>query len=624
MTENSYLNGKTLVEQNLGIIDNFERDNEILVAAENSLIMFCRDNEIKSEAFTDLKQQMNDYIEVIQGLRSANDSDIADFKTLNNIVGDRVLDGAVIIEGKRESNRKKNLYSDLATSYAEKAEKYNMFGVSSVLSLPSLIKAQKYASLLEKEIDIYREYEKKENQYNQIMTETEKLFWAGEKTRYSAKFALEELKGNFIDGKYYPNMNASWRTSIVNSYYSRMYKSNADGTVELNMCEIKKTLGKEAKNITLREYEAITKAFMYADDNEMTEIIVGLMKEPVRTPKRTVDMRGAKHYVSGYSEWEIDRQKLSGLTICATYLAEDMLGLLQWAREADDNEVEIFVANSRESLLQRLTMLKAIGGIGKIRNECPVCDSHNAISGTRKAVCQCNNPDIYVETKYNDQGGIDAIDVSYTETVQVKENYFCGTSGRDSLIRIESTVKSGDIMGHTAKDIVYAFGNHLGFSSSIEEGCKFAAGQIEDQVLDEISEIAVKKTGAKLLELIPLGGDILEFYVDMSYEEEKKEYEKELIESSLLKIDAAQVYADFGCDANFVVYDTVDNQGTAIYPYVGEVTDEKIYECNTELGTNISRYSIFYKPNELYDVMENLKDNPKTRDAISQIIENRN
>ena len=68
----------------------------------------------------------------------------------------------------------------------------------------------------------------------------------------------------------------------------------------------------------------------------------------------------------------------------------------------------------------------------------------------------------------------------------------------------------------------------------------------------------------------------------------------------------------------------MDNQGTAIYPYVGEVTDEKIYECNTELGTNISRYSIFYKPNELYDVMENLKDNPKTRDAISQIIENRN
>ncbi|MBQ6996526.1 MAG: hypothetical protein IJN64_18890 [Lachnospiraceae bacterium] len=81
MTENSYLNPTDIKNQCSKATINLNKDNESIAVAEASMDLFINDSEIKGDAFDALKQQINDYKVVIQALRSANDSDIADFDT---------------------------------------------------------------------------------------------------------------------------------------------------------------------------------------------------------------------------------------------------------------------------------------------------------------------------------------------------------------------------------------------------------------------------------------------------------------------------------------------------------------------------------------------------------------
>ena len=601
MTENSYLNGKTLVEQNLGIIDNLERDNGILRAAGNTLTMFSEDNEIKSEAFDNLKQQLNDYVEVIQALRSANDSDIADFRTLNNLVGDRVLDGAVIQEAKRESNKKKDLYSDLATSYAEKAEKYNMFGVSSVLSLPSLIKAQKYASLLEKEIDIYNEYLAKENKYDYIQDNTGNLFSAGQKTRFSAKCALEGVKSSFVNGTYQPDMSASWRTDIVDSYSKRLLKTSADGAVELRMDEIKKILAKDASDIMPREYEALVKAFMYASDDEMEIFISYLMLEPDRYEAKYIDLHGGQVLDNAFAKWEVDKDKTEEMIEYLSNWADNILLVQQSeAIKADPDKYDEF-GSERDHIMQRATLLESVRAIRDYRGEYD--DEY---------------PPLDIETKYNEYGKIEYINVSFLQTIYVQGF----NHQRDSSIKIEYTDMSEDIVGKRAKKEIYSLGNYIGVYQLDDEVAKFGLGQVDDKLVDKIGEIAAEKVGKKFMaEAIPIIGDLIEFGIDMYSEKAADEYEEKMIEDSISRIDASQTYGYFDCDVNFVTYDTNEIAETVIYPYAGENTDSVIKAFNSELGMEVERQKIFSEANAVYEEIAELKKDPEKNKIIEDILD---
>ncbi|MEE0862546.1 MAG: hypothetical protein U0L79_06140 [Lachnospiraceae bacterium] len=605
MTENSYLNGKTLVEQNLGIIDNLERDNGILRAAGNTLTMFSEDNEIKSEAFDNLKQQLNDYVEVIHALRSANDSDIADFRTLNNLVGDRVLDGAVIQEAKRESNKKKDLYSDLATSYAEKAEKYNIFGMSSVLSLPSLIKAQKYASLLEKEIDIYNEYLAKENKYDYIQDNTGNLFSAGQKTRFSAKCALEGLKSSFVNGTYQPDMSASWRTDIVDSYSKRLWKTSADGAVELRMDEIKKILAKDASDIMPREYEALVKAFMHASDDEMEIFISYLMLEPDRYEAEYIDFHEGQVLDNAFAKWEVDKDKTEEMIEYLSNWADNILLVQQSEVIKADPDKYDELGSERDYIMQRATLLESVRAIRDYRGEYD--DEY---------------PPLDIETKYNEYGKIEYINVSFLQTIYVQGF----NHQRDSSIKIEYTDMSEDIVGKRAKKEIYSLGNYIGVYQPSDETGNFVLGEVNDKILDKIGETVAEKAstkiGKKLLsESIPIIGDLIEFHVDMKSEKAADKYEEKMIEDSISRIDASQMYSYFDCDANFVTYDTVEIAETVIYPYAGERTDGYIKAFNSELRMELDREKIFSEPNAVYEEIAELKKDPEKEKIIERIFD---
>ena len=605
MTQNSYLNGITLVEQNSGIISNLERDNGILRSARNTLTMFCEDNEIESEAFTKLKQQLNDYIEVTYALQSANDSDIADFKILNDIVEDKVLDGAVILECKSEATRQADKYFEKVAYYEKKAEKYNLFGFSTAFSMPSLIKAQKYASLHQKELEIYNEYSKKEDMYDYIQENTENLFTTGPQIRFTAKCALEGLKESFVNGTYHPDMSAKWRTDIVDSYSKRLWKTSTDGTVELRMGEIKKILSKDAADIMPREYEALVKAFMYASDDEMEIFITSMMKESYRYEERWVDFHEGQVLDNAFAQWEIDKDTTEEMIKYLSNWANNIL-LVQQSEEikADPDKYDE-LGLERDYIMQRATLLESVRAIRHYRGEYD--DEY---------------PPLDIETKYNEYGKIEHINVSFLQTIYIQGfNY-----QRDSSIKIEATDMSHDIVRKRAEKEIYSLGNYIGVYQPSDETGGFVCGQVNDKLLEKIGETVAEKASTKignriLTESIPIIGDLIEFHVDMCREKAADKYEQKMIEDNISKIDASQTYAYFECDANFVTYDTVELAETVIYPYAGEGTDDLIEAFNLELGMELDRDKVFCKPNAVYEEIVELKKDPEKEKIIERIFD---
>lgn len=134
MNENSYLNPTKMKEQCDSAIQKLENDNEAIRVAENSLNTFLNDSEIKSEAFDALKFQMSDYITVLQAMRTANNSDIADFATLKSAVGDEVLIGSNILEQKAAALRQKQQMRILHSIMKEKPRKPSGHGKVGIIT----------------------------------------------------------------------------------------------------------------------------------------------------------------------------------------------------------------------------------------------------------------------------------------------------------------------------------------------------------------------------------------------------------------------------------------------------------------------------------------------------------
>ena len=96
MKESDYLNPNDIKSQCDQAIHKLENDNETLDIVSKSVTAFSTDNEIKSVSFENLKQQLADYITVIDAIKSANAYDIAEFSTLKDLVGMKFLMGRIL------------------------------------------------------------------------------------------------------------------------------------------------------------------------------------------------------------------------------------------------------------------------------------------------------------------------------------------------------------------------------------------------------------------------------------------------------------------------------------------------------------------------------------------------
>lgn len=75
-----------MTEQCIRIIQNMEDDNETIEAVRRNLKNFMEDEEIQSEAFAALKQQMADYLLILDVMQGANNLDIQECQVVCAIV----------------------------------------------------------------------------------------------------------------------------------------------------------------------------------------------------------------------------------------------------------------------------------------------------------------------------------------------------------------------------------------------------------------------------------------------------------------------------------------------------------------------------------------------------------
>ena len=117
MNENSYLNPADIRTQCEEAIVNLEEDNRALGIMQKNIMAFIAEPTLVSQAFDALKQQMFDYLFVLQAMKSANEADIADYRLLKLMAVGQELNGSTILE-------QKDVALSLRKASEENAEKY--------------------------------------------------------------------------------------------------------------------------------------------------------------------------------------------------------------------------------------------------------------------------------------------------------------------------------------------------------------------------------------------------------------------------------------------------------------------------------------------------------------------
>lgn len=206
MKESDYLNPNDIKSQCDQAIHKLKNDNETLDIVSNSIAAFSTDNEIQSISFDNLKQQLADYITVIEAIKSANTYDIAEFSTLKDLVGDEVLDGANILSQMKTALHNKEFYLEKADEYELKKQTSNF-----VTDLYYSWKVSDYKQLAESSQKLYDEWKSKSDKYDEIEISTSILFSATSSLREAITTALNNMHGRFQSGAYIARTDSDWK-----------------------------------------------------------------------------------------------------------------------------------------------------------------------------------------------------------------------------------------------------------------------------------------------------------------------------------------------------------------------------------------------------------------------------
>ena len=216
MDSSSYLNPENIKAQCESAVHTLQNDNDALYKVGNSLDVFINDGEIKSSAFDTLKQQISDYQTIIQAMKTANDTDIADYETLECAIGNELLDGALIIEQKKNAEAMWKNNEQKAEEYRQKV--YSDFLI--IMIVPKLgeyymAMATYYSAVAYSGKLLYELWKRKEESYDEIENATSNLFAASEGMRAAIAVGISDITGAFQNGIYMPDMRSGWRAKVV-------------------------------------------------------------------------------------------------------------------------------------------------------------------------------------------------------------------------------------------------------------------------------------------------------------------------------------------------------------------------------------------------------------------------
>lgn len=199
MDKSSKLIPSSIIAQCDAAITALSQNNDNMLDALASVDTFLGDNDIQSDAFTSMKNQIQNFFAVINLLRTANQADIDDYNTLKNIVGSEELIGSELLEQLEEAMRQKA---------ANEAYINDCKSATSTTSNSSFLK---YTSQLFTDFDTLLSYDNlmiqkiqdKIDLYDEIDSKSANLFQTGTNLRQAAKTALEQISASSISGASY-------------------------------------------------------------------------------------------------------------------------------------------------------------------------------------------------------------------------------------------------------------------------------------------------------------------------------------------------------------------------------------------------------------------------------------
>jgi len=172
MQRSDYLNPSELRSQCTGAANRLEEDQRALETVCQSIGRFAGDSEIESTAFDTLKQQLEDYRILIEGMQIANDADAVDYRSLCDFAGSEVLDGENIFCQMENANHMKESYLSGEDFFRRKMAAEE----EPLLSLYYRRKAEQYAHLADNSRRLYEKWLEKTERFDEIAASTGLFF----------------------------------------------------------------------------------------------------------------------------------------------------------------------------------------------------------------------------------------------------------------------------------------------------------------------------------------------------------------------------------------------------------------------------------------------------------------
>lgn len=610
MNENSCLNPNNIKEECNSAIRKLENDNEAIRVAEDSLNTFFSDGEIKSEAFGTLRQQMSDYITVLQALRTANNSDIADFTTLQSSVGDEILIGGQILEQKSQAEKQKKADEATAESYERKARNTALPWKKGYYNW----KADQYWDMAEMNRRLYLLWQEKEDRYDEIEGATSGLFASAVSMRTAAEAGLSSIGGAFQNGVYAPDSNASWRADLADCYMKRIMNVSADGTITANWEEVEKVLRKPAGEITQEEYQALALLYLNIDEAGLSRFL-GLCMDKSKEEKIPWYQEAAGMSINfaseNYSEWTVNEEKMKKLVDQIAIASDGTLLSMRVVDSKTNEELYDSLKDQRNIIIQRMTLLKVAGEIGTFRGE-----------------YQGERPTITIKLEKDE--GLTMTLCEYRNIGSAASPTMSNLGA--STVNISKTKNGASIDKEALKNVELTFSGYFGGISVAEETLRFTSDEVTSEMVSQGSEqlaaYIAQKTGKEVLGnaigYIPFIGDVAGFGIDMMQEKAEAENVRKFMTGQFESIENANVYSDFDCSVSFVQHNTADSSSNMIYVQAGENTADIIERVNEKLGTKITESEVITKPNDIHSLINQLKEeNPDNEDRYDEAINNK-
>ncbi|MDD3139129.1 MAG: hypothetical protein PHX08_09175 [Lachnospiraceae bacterium] len=258
MERGDKLNGPSLQAQSSAAISKLQADTQALNALKAAVSNFNAGAELKGTSISGMKQQLNDYLTVIDANITANDVDMEDFQTLSSTAGGEVIDGTAILDEWDSAKEGKAAAERAADNARGWASFFRIFNAETANIL------ENNAKVYDAQADTWQEIitwcQEQADKFDQIKSATDGLFVTGPSMRETAASALVDITGAFRVNGYAPNMNAGWRTTInkkkqyIELIQNGIISVNENGEISVNLEELKKI---SANNITKQEYEQL-------------------------------------------------------------------------------------------------------------------------------------------------------------------------------------------------------------------------------------------------------------------------------------------------------------------------------------------------------------------------------